>query len=86
MRSSETGIVSKYRIKTFPAILVLTAGDRKSKLYEDQINYKKLFDFLNIFSETFFRVGEDKARASDSVRSEKPWLQEVLNCIKIEIT
>ena len=57
--------------------MVLTAGERKQKFYEDQINYKKLFDFLNIFSETFFRVGEDKARASDSTKAEKPWLHEV---------
>jgi len=34
--------------------------------------------FLNVFSETFFRVGEDKARPSEVTKSEKPWLHEKL--------
>lgn len=77
VRSSESAIVTKYRIKKFPTVLVLTVGERKQKLYEGNIRYKELFDWMNIFSETFFRVGEDKARSTDRLKAEKPWAQEV---------
>lgn len=78
VRSSESAIVTKYKIKKFPTVLVLTVGERKQKLYDGQIKYKLLFDWLNIFSETFFRVGEDKARSTDKIKVEKPWAQEVM--------
>ena len=93
VRSSETGITSKYRIKKFPSILVLQV-DKKQRIYEGAINYKELFDFLNIFSETFFRVGEETPRLSDPNKPDtKAWKKEVnysnlfrncLNLIKIQ--
>jgi hypothetical protein len=78
VRSSESAIVTKYKIKKFPTVLVLTVGDKKQKLYEGGIKYKELFDWMNIYSETFFRVGEDKARSTDKLKAEKPWAQEVI--------
>jgi hypothetical protein len=84
VRSSESAIVTKYRIKKFPSVMVLTVGERKQKMYEGGIKYKELFDWINIYSETFFRVGEDKARSTDSLKVEKPWAQEVISSIIIE--
>lgn len=78
VRSSESAINAKYKIKKFPAIMVLTVGEKKQKLYEGAINYKLLFDWMNVFSETFFRVGEDKARSTDKPKVEKPWAIEVI--------
>ena len=79
VRTSESAIVTKYKIKKFPTVMVLTVGERKQKIYEGAIKYKDLFDWVNVFSETFFRVGEDKARSTDKIKVEKPWAQEVKN-------
>jgi len=80
VRSSETGIVSKYRIKKFPTILVVPVSEKKHRIYEESINYKNLFDFLNVFSETFFRVGDDTPRLADpNMKVEtKAWKKEKL--------
>jgi hypothetical protein len=77
VRATETAIATRYKIKKFPTIIVLSAGDRKPKLYEDKVHYQTLFDFLNVFSETFFRVGEEKIKPSDSTKAEKPWNHDV---------
>jgi hypothetical protein len=52
--------------------------DKKTKFYEGDNKFKPLFDFLNVYSETFFRVGEDKTKASETTKKEKPWLNEKL--------
>lgn len=79
VRSSESAIVKKYNIKKFPSVLVIPVSDKKHQLYSGEIRYKNLFDWLNVFSETFFRVGEEKARSTDKIKVEKPWAQEVLS-------
>ena len=87
VRSSESGITSKYRVKKFPTIMVITVGEKKQRIYEDPINYKSLFDFLNVFSETFFRVGEETPRLPDPNKAEsKEWKKEVKYWITKEIT
>jgi len=78
VRSSETGISTKYRVKKFPSIMVITVGEKKQKFYDGLVNYKSLFDWLNVFSETFFRVGEEKARSTDQIKADKPWAHEKL--------
>ena len=78
MRSEDTGITSKYKVNKFPKIMVLTV-DKKTKFYDDGENkFKPLFDFLNVYSETFFRVGEDNTKASEETKKGKPWLNEKL--------
>ena len=58
--------------------MVLGVGDKKPTFYDGENKYKPLFDFLNVYSETFFRVGEDKTKPSDSSKQDKPWLNEVI--------
>jgi len=58
--------------------MVLTSGKREKKIYDGAIKYKDLFDYLNIYSETFFGVGEEKARSTDTLKVEKPWASEKL--------
>ena len=78
VRSRETGIIANYRIKKFPSLIVIAVGDKKVKTYEDGISYKKLFDFLNVYSETFFRVGEELPRITDASKPDlKTWKLEV---------
>jgi hypothetical protein len=86
VRSSESALVTKYKIKKFPSVMVITVGEKKQVLYSGDIKYKSLFDWLNIFSETFFRVGEEKARSTDRLKADKPWAQEVNNYLNTEIT
>jgi len=62
--------------------MVLTV-DKKTKFYEGENKFKLIFDFLNVYSETFFRVGEDKTKPSETTKQDKPWLNEVIYCIII---
>lgn len=52
--------------------------DKKTKFYEGENKFKLLFDFLNVYSETFFRVGEDKTKTNETTKQDKPWLNEKL--------
>lgn len=77
VRSEDSGITSKYKVNKFPKIMVISV-DKKTKFYDGENKYKPLFDFLNIYSETFFRVGEDKTKANETTKADKPWLNEKL--------
>lgn len=57
--------------------MVIGVGEKKPKFYEGENKYKAMFDFMNVFSETFFKVGEDKTKASEVTKQDKPWLNEV---------
>jgi hypothetical protein len=58
--------------------MALAVNDKKPKFYEGENKYKLIFDFLNVYSETFFKVGEDKTKATDQTKQDKPWLNEKL--------
>ena len=45
--------------------MVIPVGAKKTEFYEGDLVFKKLFDFLNVYSETFFKVGEDQTKASE---------------------
>ena len=57
--------------------MIIGVGDKKPKFYDGENKYKFVFDFMNIYSETFFKVGEDKTKASETTKQDKPWLTEV---------
>lgn len=74
IRDTEQGIVSKYKVKQFPAVFLLKDKDAKPIKYEGkEYNYQAIFDFINIYSETFvFRSTEEQVVSAAS----KPWLSE----------
>lgn len=76
IRKSEESIISKYKVKKFPFILVLPVGAKKPIAYDGVLKFKKLFDFANVYSETFFKVGEDKTKSSDETKADRPWMSE----------
>jgi len=78
VRSSDSGITSKYRVNSYPKIMVLGVGAKKPEFYEGENTYNKIFLFINPFAETFFRVGEDKTRPNETTKADKPWLSEVI--------
>lgn len=67
-------MMSKYKVKTFPALFLLKDKDSKPQKYEGkEYNYQALFDFINIYSETFvFRNNNEEVKSAAS----KPWLSE----------
>lgn len=44
--------------------------DKKTKFYEGEMRYKQIFDFCNVYQETFFVVGED---TTPNEEPKKPW-------------
>ena len=44
--------------------MVIGVTEKKPNFYTGDNKYKPLFDYLNVYSETFFRVGEDKTDGS----------------------
>lgn len=75
IRDSEQGIVSKYKVKSYPAVFLLKEKDGKPVKYEGkEYNYQAIFDFINIYSETFvFRNNnEDQVVSAAS----KPWMSD----------
>jgi hypothetical protein len=75
IRDTEQGIVSKYKVKSYPAVFLLKEKDGKPVKYDGkEYNYQAIFDFINIYSETFvFRNNnEDQVVSAAS----KPWLSE----------
>lgn len=63
-------MVDKYKIKKFPKVIVIRAGHKKPEEYSGEINYQKLYDWLNVFSETFVSGGGEETSAK------KPWISE----------
>lgn len=47
--------------------------DKKTKYYEGEMKYKPIFDFCNIYQETFFVVGKDTTGVEGP---KKPWLED----------
>lgn len=78
VRSSETGLVKKHGIKKFPALIVFPVGEKKIKTFKEEFKYGPIFDWLNVFSETFMKVGEDKINTATEQKKAKPWLKEMM--------
>jgi hypothetical protein len=76
VRAEDTGIASKYKVKTFPAMFMIKEKDGKPIKYEgEDFSYQALFDFINIYSETFVFRGDMEEVKSGAT---KPWMNEKL--------
>lgn len=75
IRDSEQGLVSKFKVKSFPAVFLIKEKDGKPQKYEGkEYTYQAIFDFINIYSETFvFKTNNEDAVVSAASR---PWLSE----------
>ena len=74
IKSDEEALVKKYKVKKFPAFIILKHGEKKPIVYEDDdFSYNGLFEFINTYSETFvFESAEDPVES----RASRPWLSE----------
>lgn len=67
--------MNKYKVKSFPTIFLTKHKEDKPIKYEGtDFSYQGIFDFINIYSETFVfnQVNEDEVKSSAA----KPWLSE----------
>ena len=63
VRSSETALTKKYKVKTFPALLILKGKDTKPIFYEGtDFSYSEVFRFINVYSETFIFPGDAEVK------------------------
>ena len=73
IKSEATALASQYGVKKFPAFFILKHGEKKPFKYEgESFTYKDLFEFINIYSETF--VHPDTADKNVESAAAKPWL------------
>lgn len=74
VRDTEAGIVSKYKVKSYPAVFMIKEKDGKPLKYDGkEYSYQAIFDFINIYSETFVFRNEEEVVVSAASR---PWLSE----------
>ena len=74
IRHDDQDLVDRYNINKFPKILVVKATEKKPKVYNGEIKFQNIFDFLNIYSETFVPGG---GSSQDSAAT-KSWLTEIV--------
>lgn len=74
IKDDETALAAKYKVKKFPSFIILKQGEKKPLVYDgDDYSYAALFEFINVYSETF--VFDQVEEAVES-RASKPWLSE----------
>lgn len=57
VRADDQEMVKRYNVKSYPTLLVVKATERKPIVYTGDINYSSIFEFVNIYSETFVSGG-----------------------------
>ena len=71
-RPEDSSMISKFKIKIYPKIVVYKTSDSKTFEFAGEMKYRHIFDWLNVFSETFVSGG------TEEVMSSKPWASQVL--------
>jgi len=75
VKSSEKAVCQRYKVSKFPTILVVKPGQKKPIKYEDKIEHKELFEFINRYQETF---AMENLAADEEIALKKPWLSEAI--------
>ena len=73
IKSEESSLASKYKVTSYPAFFILKHGEKAPIKYEGEtFSYKELFEFINIYSETFVFKGTQEEPVESA--ASKPWL------------
>ena len=72
--------MDRYNIKTFPKIIVVKTTEKKPNVYNGEMKFQPIFQYLNIFSEVFVPGG---GSSQDSAAT-KVWLTEVVPELNIK--
>lgn len=73
VKSSDEALVKKYKVNKYPTFLLLKNGEKPQPYTGSSYTYSELFEFINIYSETFVFVGDQEQKEVKSAAS-KPWL------------
>ena len=75
IRDSESGLAGKYKVKSYPSLFLIKNKEAKAQKYEGtDFSYQAIFDFINIYSETF--VFKDTNEEEVKSAASKPWLSD----------
>ena len=74
MRSEQKALLDRYNIKIVPKIIVVKSTEKKPNVYNGEMKFMAIFEFLNVFSEVFVPGG---GSSQDSAAT-KVWLTEVV--------
>ena len=73
IKNDEESLARQYGVKSYPTFFILKHGEKKPIKYEgDVFSYKMLFEFINIYSETFVFKGTTDEPVESA--ASKPWL------------
>lgn len=74
IKKEEDALAKKYGVKKFPHFVLVKPGQKKPIVYEGETyTYSELFEFINIYSETFVFVGDQEQKEVKSAAT-KTWL------------
>lgn len=71
VRPEADSVVRKFKVRSYPK-LVVSRSDKPLAEYSGELNFKEIFDFVNIYSETFVPGG----KAQSSSLGSKPWTEQ----------
>lgn len=71
-RAEDETLANKYKIKSYPTIILVKASEKTHGVYTGEMKYSDIFDYLNIHAETFVPGGESESAAT------KPWMTETV--------
>lgn len=75
IKSEESSLASKYKVTSYPAFFILKHGEKAPIKYEgENFSYKMLFEFINIYSETFVDPNAATKAADEGSKAKKPWM------------
>lgn len=67
------GVVKKFQVTKFPSIMIYKTNNKKPEFYRGEIKFMPLFEFLNVYAETFVMGGGFSDNDPQDSGS-KPWL------------
>ena len=77
IKSEEASLASKYKVTSYPAFFILKHGEKAPIKYDGEtFSYKELFEFINIYSETFVDPNAASKAADEGSKAKKPWMSQ----------
>ena len=74
IKSDDSALAGKYKVTSYPSFFILKHGEKAPIKYEGEtFTYKMLFEFINIYSETFVDPNAVGKQEEES-KAKKPWM------------
>jgi thioredoxin-related protein len=58
VKNTEEALIKKYKVTKFPHFILLKNNEKPLAYTGTSYTYSELFEFINIYSETFVKVGD----------------------------